>query len=94
MGVHSMAWEHPIENIQTPQDWPAAGATRYGRGLTMTLTTKRHGWRARLWRSISSNNVEVNVHRNSRSPRRAATAISQLLISPRRCRLGGLYRLL
>ena len=42
-----------------PKDSPAAGATRYGHGLTRRRTREKTGRRTKLWRYISGKIVEL-----------------------------------
>ena len=57
MGVHEMARDG-IESMGwgiymwAPKDSPAAGATRYGHGLTRRRTREKTGRLTRLWRYI------------------------------------------
>ena len=50
-----MIWhrEHGMGQTWAPQDSPAAGARRYGDGLTRRRTREETGRRTRLWRYIS-----------------------------------------
>ena len=58
-----MSWnsEHGMGHMWAPQDSPAAGARRYGHGLTINRrrTRERTARRTRLWRYISGKNVEL-----------------------------------
>ena len=64
MGVHEMARDG-IESMGwgiymwAPKDSPAAGATRYGHGLTRRRRREKTGRRTRLWRYISGKFVEL-----------------------------------
>ena len=57
---HGMRWhsEHGMGHLRAPQDSPAAGARRYGHGLTKSRTREKMGRRMRLWRYISGKIVE------------------------------------
>ena len=54
-----MRWhsEHGMVHLWAPQDSPAAGARRYGHGLTRRCTREKTGRRTRLWRYIAGKNV-------------------------------------
>ena len=56
-----MRWhsEHGMGHVWAPKDSPAAGATRYGHGLTRRRTREKTGRRTRLWRYISGKFVEL-----------------------------------
>ena len=56
-----MRWhsQHGMGHMWAPQDSSAAGATRYGHGLTRRRTREKTGWRTRLWRQISGKIVEL-----------------------------------
>ena len=56
-----MRWhnEHGMGDMWVPKDSPAAGATRYGHGLTRRRTREKAGRRKRLWRYISGKVVEL-----------------------------------
>ena len=56
MRCHS---EHGMGHMWAPKDSPAAGATRYGHGLTRRRTREKTGRRTRLWRYISGKFVEL-----------------------------------
>ena len=59
--VH-MRWhsQHGMGRMWTPQNSPAAGATRYGHVLTRRRTREKPGQRTRLWRYISGEIAELN----------------------------------
>ena len=51
--------EHGMGHMWALEDSPAAGATRYGHGLTRKCTREKTGRRTRLWRYISGKVVAL-----------------------------------
>ena len=50
MGIHTRCHsEHGMGHLWAPQDSPAAGARRYGHGLTKRRTRGKTGRGTRLW---------------------------------------------
>ena len=52
--------QHGMGHMWATQESPAAGATRYGDGLTRRRKREKTGLRTRLWRFIPGKIVELN----------------------------------